>query len=138
MIFKLLFDQHHYKIHNLHSNQVNLLLLVLSKIFKIFSLSYQKIMNIFHINQNNHQLKTIMSILFIYFFSLLFSHLIHLNFTLQDDLNECHSRPSSYLRDSGISIQTNISFITSANQKFHQLQSTRTHSDDLCSLFNII
>ena len=73
-------------------------------------------MNTFHIN---HQLKMIMLVSFFLLF-----HLIPSN-VFQVDLSECHSWSS---KDSGIN--SNISSVTSSNQNFHQLQSTRTHSDD--------
>ncbi|CAF1338214.1 unnamed protein product [Adineta ricciae] len=53
------------------------------------------------------------------------------------DLSECHSWSS---RDSGISFDSNISSLSSISQHHHQqqqhqqLQSTRTHADDSCSL----
>ncbi|CAF1234782.1 unnamed protein product [Adineta steineri] len=48
------------------------------------------------------------------------------------DLSECHSWSSLYSKDSGISSDTNISSIS--DHHFQQLQSTKTHADDSCSL----
>ncbi|CAF1192772.1 unnamed protein product [Adineta steineri] len=48
------------------------------------------------------------------------------------DLSECHSWSSLHSKDSGISSDTNISSIS--DHHFQQLQSTKTHADDSCSL----